>query len=80
MLIGKLDHCLRYDRFLDGEHGESRLCIPISHPAQQRKDYTPVKFMIKCFEANYPESLGVILVHKAPWVFQGTLSPPTRLI
>ena len=36
-------------------------------------DYTPVKFMIKCFEANYPESLGVVLVHKAPWVFQGKL-------
>ena len=34
-------------------------------------DYTPVKFMIKVFEANYPESLGVVLVHKAPWVFQG---------
>ncbi|MCJ1356380.1 MAG: hypothetical protein MMC33_006375 [Icmadophila ericetorum] len=34
-------------------------------------DYTPVKFMIKCFEANYPESLGVVLVHHAPWVFQG---------
>ncbi|KAJ2978297.1 hypothetical protein NUW58_g7540 [Xylaria curta] len=34
-------------------------------------DYTPVRFMIKCFEANYPESLGVVLVHKAPWVFQG---------
>ncbi|KAI5460264.1 CRAL-TRIO domain-containing protein [Mariannaea sp. PMI_226] len=34
-------------------------------------DYTPVKFMIKCFEANYPESLGVVLVHKAPWLFQG---------
>lgn len=34
-------------------------------------DYTPVKFMIQVFEANYPESLGVILVHKAPWVFQG---------
>lgn len=27
--------------------------------------------MIKCFEANYPESLGAVLVHKAPWVFQG---------
>lgn len=27
--------------------------------------------MIKCFEANYPESLGVVLVHKAPWLFQG---------
>ncbi|KAI3319024.1 CRAL/TRIO domain-containing protein [Xylariaceae sp. AK1471] len=34
-------------------------------------DYSPVKFMIRCFEANYPESLGVVLVHKAPWVFQG---------
>jgi hypothetical protein len=32
-------------------------------------DYAPVKFMIKCFEANYPESLGVVLVHNAPWVF-----------
>lgn len=36
-------------------------------------DYHPVKFMIQCFEANYPESLGAILVHNAPWVFQGTL-------
>ncbi|KAM0448619.1 hypothetical protein ACHAPV_010020 [Trichoderma viride] len=34
-------------------------------------DYTPVKFMIKCFEANYPESLGAVLVHNAPWIFQG---------
>lgn len=32
-------------------------------------DYTPVRFMIKCFEANYPESLGAVLVHKAPFVF-----------
>ena len=27
--------------------------------------------MIKCFEANYPESLGAVLVHKSPWLFQG---------
>ncbi|KAJ5544561.1 hypothetical protein N7461_006865 [Penicillium sp. DV-2018c] len=32
-------------------------------------DYAPVKFMIKCFEANYPESLGTVLIHKAPWLF-----------
>ena len=37
-------------------------------------DYTPVKFMIKVFEANYPESLGAVLVHQAPWVFQGIWS------
>lgn len=36
------------------------------------QDYTPVKFMIKCFEANYPESLGLILIHKAPWIFSSS--------
>lgn len=34
-------------------------------------DHGPVKFMIKCFEANYPESLGRVIVYKAPWLFQG---------
>jgi hypothetical protein len=33
-------------------------------------DYAPVKFMIKCFEANYPESLGSVVVYKSPWIFQ----------
>ena len=37
-------------------------------------DYTPVKFMIKCFEANYPESLGSVLVYKAPFIFRGIWS------
>ena len=27
--------------------------------------------MIKCFEANYPESLGSVLVYKSPWIFSG---------
>lgn len=34
-------------------------------------DFPPVKFIIKCFEANYPESLGLLLIHNAPWVFAG---------
>ncbi|EAA59917.1 hypothetical protein AN3709.2 [Aspergillus nidulans FGSC A4] len=38
-------------------------------PPVETADYHPVKFMIKCFEANYPESLGVVLIHKAPWIF-----------
>ncbi|KAJ5769848.1 uncharacterized protein N7511_001899 [Penicillium nucicola] len=37
-------------------------------------DYAPVKFMIKCFEANYPESLGAVLIHKAPWLFSSIWS------
>ena len=42
-----------------------------SFVSNNRQDYSPLKFMIKCFEANYPESLGVVLIHKAPWIFQG---------
>jgi hypothetical protein len=42
--------------------------------AMANMDYTPVKFMIKCFEANYPESLGTVLVYKAPWVFNAIWS------
>lgn len=34
-------------------------------------DYEPVKYMIKAFEAHYPESLGILLIHRAPWIFNG---------
>ena len=51
----------------------SFLIILVTSELIPLQDYSPVKFMIKCFEANYPESLGAVLVHKAPWVFQGSL-------
>ncbi|EKG10641.1 Cellular retinaldehyde-binding/triple function [Macrophomina phaseolina MS6] len=47
------------------------LVFDLSNFTLANMDYTPVKFIIKCFEANYPESLGAVLVYKAPWVFQG---------
>ncbi|KAF9898886.1 hypothetical protein BX616_003485 [Lobosporangium transversale] len=34
-------------------------------------DYNFVKFLVQCFEAYYPESLGILIVHKAPLVFWG---------
>ncbi|KAG0308253.1 hypothetical protein BGZ98_008513 [Dissophora globulifera] len=34
-------------------------------------DYTLVQFLVKCFQAYYPESLGTILIHNAPLVFWG---------
>ncbi|CAG8476411.1 6226_t:CDS:2 [Acaulospora morrowiae] len=34
-------------------------------------DFPYVKYIIQCFEAYYPESLGVLIIHKAPWVFGG---------
>lgn len=36
------------------------------------QEYPPVKFIIRCFEANYPECLGVLLIHNAPWIFSGS--------
>lgn len=43
----------------------------LSDFALSNMDYAAVKFIIKCFENHYPESLGFILIHKAPWIFQG---------
>lgn len=34
-------------------------------------DYNLVKFLVQCFEAYYPESLGSITIHKSPLVFWG---------
>ncbi|KAG6009309.1 hypothetical protein E4U54_008574 [Claviceps lovelessii] len=46
------------------------LVFDLSNFTLANMDYTPVKFIIKCFEANYPESLGAILIHNSPWVFK----------
>lgn len=32
-------------------------------------DLNAVKFLAKQFEANYPETLNAIWIHKAPWIF-----------
>jgi len=34
-------------------------------------DWKCLMFIVKCLESYYPESLNVILVHNAPWIFQG---------
>ncbi|KAE8392998.1 CRAL-TRIO domain-containing protein [Aspergillus alliaceus] len=34
-------------------------------------EYAPVKFIIQCFQENYPESLGAMLFYNAPWFFSG---------
>ncbi|CAK9439990.1 uncharacterized protein LODBEIA_P40900 [Lodderomyces beijingensis] len=32
-------------------------------------DYATIKFLADVFEAHYPETLGFILIHNAPWIF-----------
>ncbi|GAA6054266.1 hypothetical protein JCM3770_005151 [Rhodotorula araucariae] len=34
-------------------------------------DWRCILFIVKCLESYYPESLSVMLIHNAPWVFQG---------
>ncbi|KAI0536828.1 CRAL/TRIO domain-containing protein [Xylaria digitata] len=37
-------------------------------------DFHVVKFLVSVFEARYPETLGIVLVHNAPFVFWGIWS------
>ncbi|PYI33473.1 CRAL/TRIO domain-containing protein [Aspergillus indologenus CBS 114.80] len=34
-------------------------------------EFAPVRFVIDCFQENYPEYLGTMLIHNAPWIFAG---------
>ncbi|KAM9887120.1 hypothetical protein OXX79_013846, partial [Metschnikowia pulcherrima] len=37
--------------------------------SMKNADNAPVKFLTSIFEAHYPESLGIVIVHNAPWIF-----------
>lgn len=37
--------------------------------SKKNADYTTIKFLAEVFEARYPESLKLILIHNAPWIF-----------
>lgn len=45
------------------------ILFDLSGFSMSNMDYGPVKFLITCFEAHYPESLGHMFIHKAPWIF-----------
>lgn len=56
--------------FLKDSVDTATILFDLSGFSLSNMDYTPVKFLITCFEAHYPESLGHLIIHKAPWVFQ----------
>ncbi|ORX61781.1 CRAL/TRIO domain-containing protein [Hesseltinella vesiculosa] len=43
-------------------------------------DFEFIKFLVKCFEAYYPETLGFAIIHKAPWVFSTLWSMVTPIL
>lgn len=34
-------------------------------------DWSCILFILKCLEAYFPESLGILYIHNAPWIFSG---------
>jgi len=47
------------------------MCFDMNGFGLANMDWKCIAFIIKCLESYYPESLNAILVHCAPWVFQG---------
>ncbi|KXS15297.1 CRAL/TRIO domain-containing protein [Gonapodya prolifera JEL478] len=65
---------------LQMELGRQLLCSPIetctiifdmTDFGLKNMDFPFVKLLVSCLEAYYPESLGVLLIVNAPWVFSG---------
>ncbi|KAF9426684.1 hypothetical protein BGZ76_002648 [Entomortierella beljakovae] len=51
--------------------GKATLVLDMSGFGLSNVDYGFVKYMVQTFEAYYPESLGIMLIHKAPLIFWG---------
>lgn len=48
---------------------QATVVFDLSGFALKNADNATVKFLAEVFEAHYPESLGSILIHNAPWIF-----------
>ncbi len=46
----------------------------MSHFRLKNFDLAPLKFILKCAEQYYPECIGLIIIHKAPFGTKGKLS------
>lgn len=64
--------------FLQPPLGQCCLVFDLTSFGLKNMDWGFILFLTKSFEAYYPETLGLVLVHNAPWVFWGVwkvLSP-----
>lgn len=66
--ISNLETC---DLLLSGPVDQGSIIFDLSHFGLSNMDYPFVKFLVACLEQHYPEVLGVLLIHNAPWFFQG---------
>ncbi|KFH45055.1 Phosphatidylinositol transfer protein-like protein [Hapsidospora chrysogenum ATCC 11550] len=52
-------------------YDEACLIFDMTGFGLKNMDFHVVKFLIQVFESKYPETLGVVLIHNAPFVFWG---------
>ncbi|PLB36867.1 CRAL-TRIO domain-containing protein [Aspergillus candidus] len=65
-------HCIETVRFLQVAPVETMtILFDLTSFSLSSWDFPAVKFIIECFQENYPESLGAIIFYKAPWFFSG---------
>lgn len=63
-------HCIEASHLCLNENQETAAVIfDLYQFGLHNMDYHVVKFILHCFEAHYPESLGFVYIHRAPWVF-----------
>lgn len=58
-------------RCLFGDQQKVSMVFDMTGFGIRNMDWRCILFIVKCLEAYYPESLNVMLIHNAPWVFQG---------
>lgn len=56
---------------LKGDIETASIIFDLENFGLQNMDWHVVKFILKCFEAHYPECLGRVMIHRSPWVFNG---------
>lgn len=57
--------------FLAPPTNQCCLVFDLTNFGLKNMDWPFVQFLVKAFEAYYPETLGTLIIHKAPWVFSG---------
>ncbi|KAG0147647.1 hypothetical protein CROQUDRAFT_655850 [Cronartium quercuum f. sp. fusiforme G11] len=61
--------CLRI--FTTNLRSKVTVIIDLAGFGLSNMDWKAVMYFNKCLEAYYPESLQLVIIHNAPWVFQG---------
>lgn len=64
-----IEWCRLYLRDVNESVDTCSLLFDLGGFSLKNADNAPVKFLMSMFESHYPESLGIVVVHNAPWIF-----------